>query len=64
MAWYHVNECDCPIGCCDCGTPTEKKIAPDGKNVSHLDLITWEMVKNGICPSCLSSDEHCHCDEP
>lgn len=19
MAWYHVNNCDCPIGCCDCG---------------------------------------------
>lgn len=23
MAWYHVNSCDCPVGCCDCGTPSE-----------------------------------------
>ena len=19
MAWYHVNRCNCPVGCCDCG---------------------------------------------
>lgn len=21
MAFYHVNGCDCPVGCCDCGSP-------------------------------------------
>jgi tRNA uridine 5-carbamoylmethylation protein Kti12 len=20
MAWYHVGGCDCPVGCCDCGS--------------------------------------------
>lgn len=20
MAFYHVNSCSCPVGCCDCGT--------------------------------------------
>jgi hypothetical protein len=23
MAWYHVNSCDCPVGCCDCGEPSK-----------------------------------------
>lgn len=22
MAWYHVGGCDCPVGCCDCGSNT------------------------------------------
>lgn len=26
MAWYHVNSCDCPIGCCDCGPERPAKI--------------------------------------
>ncbi len=21
MAWYHVGNCSCPIGCCCCGDP-------------------------------------------
>jgi hypothetical protein len=28
MAWYHVGNCDCPMGCCDCGIKTtEEKYA-------------------------------------
>jgi len=26
MAWYHVGSCDCPIGCCDCGTTYTHKV--------------------------------------
>lgn len=22
MAFYHIGNCDCPIGCCDCGETT------------------------------------------
>jgi hypothetical protein len=24
MSFYHVNNCSCPSGCCDCGPETEK----------------------------------------
>jgi len=24
VAWYHVNSCDCPIGCCDCGSTSDR----------------------------------------
>lgn len=28
MAFYHVNSCSCPVGCCDCGsTPGENEVA-------------------------------------
>ena len=26
MAWYHVGSCDCPVGCCDCGTVYTHKV--------------------------------------
>mgnify|MGYP001436799576 CR=1 FL=1 len=25
MAFYHVGGCDCPVGCCDCGSTSESK---------------------------------------
>jgi len=26
MAWYHVGNCSCPVGCCDCGPTPEPRI--------------------------------------
>ena len=26
MAWYHVGNCSCPVGCCDCGEPDNSPI--------------------------------------
>ena len=25
MAFYHVGQCDCPVGCCDCGEDVPRK---------------------------------------
>lgn len=25
MAFNHVGNCDCPVGCCDCGPPSPKR---------------------------------------
>jgi hypothetical protein len=62
MARYHVNSCDCPVGCCDCGEPKKPQIHK-GKNLDHLDAVTFDLVKNGICPSCMEDDTTCRCGE-
>lgn len=42
MAWYHVNGCDCPEGCCDCGTPMEPS------QPKELVMIYYDQVADEI----------------
>jgi hypothetical protein len=47
--------------CCERGAPTPPVQTHKGVDVSHLDVISYELVKEGICPGCLSLAEHCCC---
>jgi hypothetical protein len=52
MAWYHVNACDCPVGCCDCGGTTTSPIV-------LRDPLPWPTKKERVAL------ERCNgCDEP
>lgn len=49
MAWYHVNGCDCPVGCCDCGSDgAEQRLVPVYKK-GILIKKTWAGDK---CTGC------------
>lgn len=49
MAWYHVGGCDCPMGCCDCGsgyTPTKYPFVASSTKVFKKD------PPKGKCTGC------------
>ncbi len=65
MAWYHVNSCDCPIGCCDCGDTKNKttktnstytkarKFGPYTPNFCHAcKILLKPNERNGLTPTC------------
>lgn len=59
MAFYHVNGCDCPIGCCDCG---EVKKSPKQRKREKFNLEAYELIKEmDVCPSCYYSCKLCMC---
>lgn len=36
MAFYHVNNCDCPTGCCSCG---------EYAAITHIVKVIWKKGK-------------------
>jgi hypothetical protein len=48
MAWYHSGGCDCPVGCCDCGSTS--------RNYTHV--IEYLDIKSGyVCEKYVEAGE-------
>lgn len=50
MAFYHVNGCDCPTGCCDCG---DSRL--DRRNASIMTTENFHKpspILKGKCTGC------------
>ncbi len=50
MAWYHVGSCDCPVGCCDCGTPSvPTKYTEDELNAQNKFVYLFINKEHSYC---------------